>query len=85
MSSYTKEHYEDVARIFKARSCGKPNCVYHSSIRPLVEDFIDLFAADNPPFCNAIPYPYDHDRHDCVEGGFDPKQFLAACGLEPSD
>ena len=78
MSKYQDSHYEDVAAILLEH-------ILLSHVSPmnrdLVNTFADLFAADNPPFCNAIPYPYDHDRHDCVEGGFNREQFLAACGL----
>ncbi|KKK89734.1 hypothetical protein LCGC14_2730160, partial [marine sediment metagenome] len=59
----------------------------------LVDSFADLFAADNPPACQVCGYtgttgtgsPFccqSMQGHN-FKGGFDGKQFLEACGLEP--
>jgi hypothetical protein len=93
---YQKQHYEDVAEIIKAelarrRERGSPSFGKALTLpTPLVDDFADLFAADNPPstrcwHCGASegtmpPCRYPAQEHNY--GGFDREQFLAACGLE---
>ena len=74
MSRYSKEHYEDVARILSAEFATQKPANLHGPIRNLIYDFADLFAADNPPACIEGQCP--------SHGGFDREQFLAACRLE---
>ncbi|KKM82295.1 hypothetical protein LCGC14_1321010 [marine sediment metagenome] len=59
-SRYTKEHYEDVARILKVQvsSTAPLNWVGHiaevetnATVKRIAYRFADLFAADNPPVC----------------------------------
>ncbi|KKM75074.1 hypothetical protein LCGC14_1393810 [marine sediment metagenome] len=81
---YQKSQIEDVARILRRRYYplhSKALVVWQG----LVDEFADLFAADNPPTCivSILSAPIAHERHDCVlEGGFARERFLAACGLE---
>ena len=92
VSRYTKQHYEDVARILGSEFATQKPANLHGPIRNLIYDFADLFAADNPPTCRlqhhldlAICHarPSDASATHEFEGGFNPEQFLAACGLEP--
>ncbi len=70
MSRYSKEHYEDVATILKRQTAPVS----------LVNEFADLFAADNPPTCQLS----DHHSGVCsFGGGFNSGRFLVTCGLEP--
>lgn len=56
MSRYTREHYEDVARLLHAArekfsgTGGTGEAL--GAIRTLAHDFANLFAADNPPTCS---------------------------------
>ncbi|KKL69488.1 hypothetical protein LCGC14_2114440 [marine sediment metagenome] len=89
MSRYTKQHYEDVARLLAKKSPNHPAMIM---VKAVCEDFADLFAADNPPVCIhcgqspvssglCLGGQQQYLNHE-VKGGFNPKQFLAACGLE---
>ena len=91
MSRYTKEHYEDVARILSQRRAPDPGeglgRIRNTALTDVANDFADLFAAD-PRYCihcgdeasTTAVCPL-HDEH-LFEGGFDRARFLAACGLE---
>ena len=95
MSRYSKEHYEDVAEVLSAYTRDGPsNTEYYGArqAQQITEDFADLFAADNPPYCincgapaitdevcvSAGGRPYDEHL---FEGGFNSGRFLTACGL----
>ncbi len=88
MSRYTKQHYEDVAKLLSDSSgyIGTADAVVTS----LINDFADLFAADNPPFCrncdipHSVHYVQREGLHEYT-GGFNRKPFLEACGLEPKE
>ena len=100
MSRYTKQHYEDVARTLKEQATYYSGIVNDGQaivagvvLGRTIEDFADLFAADNPPACQVCGYtgttgtgsPFccqSMQGHN-FKGGFDGKQFLEACGLEP--
>ncbi len=72
MSRYTKQHYEDVARLIRESwPEAMPEDVNEVILFSLANKFADLFAADNP------------DRPAYEYKGFDRERFLAACGLEP--
>ncbi|KKK48053.1 hypothetical protein LCGC14_3149030, partial [marine sediment metagenome] len=82
MSRYTKQHYEDVARLLKD----------YALPVSLINRFADLFAADNPPSSRCWNCGDSKEAAGAIctrpneghrFGGFDRKQFLAACGLEP--
>ena len=85
---YKQEHYEDVAELMRRANRVEPRATSPLNYEPLVRDFADLFAADNPRRCFADK---DH-AGDCDDGcltgegpsneGFDRARFLAACGLE---
>lgn len=90
MSTYTKQHYEDVARLIKESwpieddSREAEEVILFS----LTNRFADLFAADNPPICRVAWRTAGHDgpcTSTClIEGsGFNRARFLTACGLEP--
>ena len=89
MSRYTKQHYEDVARILFEHSGYTTAMVVTDDI---THAFADLFAADNPP--NSRCWNCGDDKGTtsiCTRpneghnyGGFDRDQFLKACGLEPA-
>jgi len=83
MSRYTKQHYEDVARILHKYYRG---IAYGPDYSPgIAKDFADLFATANPPICRlcgANPGDDTSAGHDFIDG-FNRIQFLAACGLEP--
>ena len=84
-SRYRKQHYEDVARILS-----KDARTVEIVTEDIARDFADLFATDSPPstYCwrcgsnrNVVTSCTDpKDKHNY--GGFNRKQFLAACGLE---
>ena len=79
-SRYTKEHYEDVARIIRSQPWG----INEST--QIAEDFAALFATDNPPICRlcgANPGDDTSAGHDFIDG-FKRTDFLTACGLESS-
>lgn len=89
MSRYTKQHYEDVARLLAGnRDATGLVRERNGAIGDLANDFADLFAADNPPTCidcgarrgetdpNSDPGAHLYEHH------FDRERFLAACGLE---
>ena len=92
MSRYTKEHYEDVARLLRAHHLEGNDC----DVQDVVRAFADLFATDNPILCIYCGYIKGtteicdsadgrlRNEH-LFEGGFDREQFLAACGLEPEE
>ena len=86
---YQKRHYEDVAEIVL-------NHIWHRPVgymsRDLAEDFADLFAADNPPFCSdcgdekgTTICTHSCGDHHAFIGGFDREQFLTACGHKRMD
>ena len=78
MSRYSKEHYEDVARILS-----KDARTVEIVTEDIARDFADLFAADNPPTCR---WGSRHHVGPCdLGGGFNREKFLTACGLEPAD
>ncbi len=82
MSRYTKEHYEDVARLLRAHHLEGNDC----DVQDVVRAFADLFATDNLPFCRTCgifhsAFHASEGLHD-YGGGFDRDQFLTACGLE---
>ena len=100
MSRYTKEHYEDVARLIKgswpieAEGREAEEVVLFN----LINKFADLFAEDDPPsvycgYCGTTegnPSPIlcperglDKVHSFIYHKGFNRKQFLEACGLEP--
>jgi hypothetical protein len=89
---YTQEHYEDVARIIAShvRPALNPSTpAPYIQPRCLVDDFADLFAADNPPVmgrcCDPVP-PNEFVAAECtnyiVVSGFNRDRFLSACGLD---
>ncbi len=94
---YQKSQIEDVATILRNAMLetidgGKMASRYmdDTTVENLANDFDDLFAADNPPLCTLCYRPESTGRacstasqrlHN-FSGGFDRKQFLAACGLE---
>jgi hypothetical protein len=89
VSRYSKQHYEDVARILAEEqhfqeTSGRPEGLSAAgAVINLKHTFADLFAADNPKRCS---FHGEHDTgysEDCKITGFDREQFLAACGLEP--
>lgn len=87
MSRYTREHYEDVARILSRERVAQEPANRHGPIYNLIYDFTDLFAADNPQACSVCRVPKvdairHHDGSHHFVGGFDREQFLAACGLQ---
>ena len=65
-----------------------------ATIVAIIQRFANLFAADNPAYCTHCSCDgtiecvcitaggRTYDEHN-FEGGFDRKQFLVACGLEP--
>ena len=93
MSRFTKEHYEDVARLLNKQPVASVGSLYQA-VKRMGEDFAGLFAADNPKCCIHCGYVKGttgicdsangqlRDEHT-FEYGFDREQFLAACGLEP--
>ncbi len=86
MSRYSKEHYEDVARVIAdATRCYEFADSNGATPADIVNGLADLFAADNPPTCAGCnPQPGDViPASHAVVGGFDRGQFLATCGLEP--
>ena len=80
---YQKSQIEDVARILRKYYSG---ISYGPDYSPgIARDFVDLFAADNPKRCT---FHGEHDTgysEDCKITGFDPEQFLAACGHKRMD
>ncbi len=89
---YQKSHYEDVAKVLKSALDRRPREFPRLSgmlaAIPLIDDFADLFAVDNPDVCCnwplktnglcGLPCPCGaHHPRD----GFDREQFLVACGL----
>ncbi|KKM91576.1 hypothetical protein LCGC14_1227140 [marine sediment metagenome] len=83
---YQKSQIEDVARILSdavgiASDCDRVDCGCKMESLAICKDFADLFAADNPPACQAFHGP-GHDSSCKLAGGFNREQFLAACGLE---
>ena len=88
MSRYTKQHYEDVARLInESWPLAVPEDVNEVILFGLANKFADLFAADNPRTC-VYHYPSEHNKNirrddGCDMQGFDRELFLAACGLEP--
>ena len=97
ITRYQKKHYEDVARLLVNRRISMDEQLpeymdgFNDAIWKLVEDFADLFAADNLTVCHicgdsegtAPPCVYPKLEH-VFEGGFNREEFLAACGLEPT-
>ena len=91
---YTKEHYEDVAKVLHpyADASLKWGDGEYSTMDEVARDFADLFAADNPPSTRCWSCGDSKEvKSICTRpneghsyGGFDRKQFLAACGLESS-
>jgi len=91
MSRFTKEHYEDVARIVRLERTywaglvdDAQAAVAESVLSRWTCSLVDLFAADNLPFCRTCgifhsAFHASEGLHDYV-GGFDREQFLAACG-----
>jgi hypothetical protein len=77
---YQKEHIEDVANILKRQTAPVS----------LINEFADLFAADNPQRCARCLAPTLDATEPCVSfdsehvftAGFGREQFLAACGLK---
>ncbi|KKK68657.1 hypothetical protein LCGC14_2941870 [marine sediment metagenome] len=64
-----------------------------TTVSNLTHDFADLFAADNPPTCLHCGQEAIELGDTCLVGGgigaphahtqgFDPEQFLVACGLK---
>ena len=81
---YQKEHYEDVARVLSYHITAAGMDDERERMQWLAwvaESFIDLFAADNPPACQAFHGP-GHDSSCKLTGGFNREQFLIACGLK---
>ncbi|KKM16764.1 hypothetical protein LCGC14_1682620 [marine sediment metagenome] len=85
---YQKNQIEDVARILRERTCGDFNEPSLMAVE-IMEDFADLFAADNPMGCaecgrlqSAAPKPCPSGELHRFTWGFDRWQFLAACRLE---
>ncbi len=78
---YQSEHYEDVARILQQHV----HLPRHIEQRQLVEDFADLFAADNPPRCSTCGASVCSQRGHVFVSGFNCEQFLADCGLRSLD
>ena len=79
MSRYSKEHYEDVAKLLKKAPAATDMKAW------FIQKFADLFAADNPAACDVCGQPNDEmlvGLHT-FKGGFNREPFLAACGLEP--
>ncbi|KKL26926.1 hypothetical protein LCGC14_2390360 [marine sediment metagenome] len=83
VSRYSKEHYEDVAKVLKEnRAWARQMDSTHGRavMASTIGQFAELFAADNPPVCQV-------GGHDgpctpaCLIGGFNREQFLTACGL----
>ena len=93
MSRYTKEHYEDVARILRETVTDPPPMrTAKETAIDFALDFADLFAADNPPSSRcwncgdskvALERICTRPNEGHRFGGFNRKQFLEACGLEP--
>jgi len=89
VSRYTKEHYEDVARVLSYHTTAARVDNERERMQWLAwvaKSFIDLFAADNPPFCRTCDVEHSifyagEGLHE-YEGGFNRKWFLAACGLD---
>ena len=89
MSKFSKEHYEDVARmLFPYTATGPSNEEHYGSraARLIAVDFADLFAADHPPsthcwHCGSnrnVVTDCTHVEHNY--GGFNREEFLTACG-----
>jgi len=91
VSRYSKQHYEDVARILnyqRYQACEDVS----DALDEVSDKFADLFVADNPKCCIHCGYVKGstevcdsangqlRDEHT-FEYGFDREQFLAACGL----
>lgn len=96
MSKYQRQHYDDVARVLSHARAHEPRfgTGEFTAIGQAIIDFADLFAADNPPYCQYCrntPTPASAATQ-CVQvhlgepheyiGGFDRERFLKACGLE---
>ncbi len=92
MSKFSKEHYEDVARVlsYHTTAAGMDNERERMQwLTWIAKSFIDLFAKDNPPsthcwHCGSnrnVVTDCTHVEHNY--GGFNREQFLAVCGLEP--
>lgn len=94
---YTKQQYEDVARILVQRrvpTVGEGlGRIRNAALTDVANDFAALFAADNPPTCRhrdilgkSIPLDSIHGEGECEQtGGFNRDQFLEACGLETKE
>ena len=85
MSRYSKEHYEDVARLLNGviiHAEREERFVDVLLVELLVEEFADLFAADSPPACRTHGIIGSERKDDCPnDRGFDRERFLAACEL----
>ncbi|KKL28810.1 hypothetical protein LCGC14_2371400 [marine sediment metagenome] len=88
-TGYRQSQIEDVARILSyhttaARVDGERERM--EWLAWVAKSFVDLFAADNPPFCQTCKVEHSifyagEGLHD-YKGGFDRERFLTACGLE---
>ena len=90
MRRYTTAHYEEVADILVKQpiaSVGSLRC----AVKRIVEDFADLFAADNPRLCSRCwlkegagePCWKTFDKeHEWTKDSFDRAEFLRACGIK---
>lgn len=89
VSRYTKQYYEDVAKVLFERLEGPSHQhMWAAAIEGLAQDFADLFAADNLPLCQRcdIPHSVHYIQREGLHeytGGFKRDDFLAACGLKP--
>ena len=78
---YQKSQIEDVARLLNGAIKQAEREQRFVDVL-LVEEFADLFAADNPPICRVAARHFAPCGIVCLSGGFDRESFLAACGLE---
>ncbi len=101
MSIYTKQHYEDVARLLNKQPVASVGSL-HQAIKRMGMDFADLFAADDlegtycgycgdkteETKCLEVVNPERPKHSFLYHNGFNEarrEQFLAACGLERSN
>ena len=91
MSRYTKQHYEDVARILRGAraTTAATRLSGDEAVKLIAHDFKEHFIADNPPNSRCWHCGDSKDVGSiCTRpneghhfGGFDREQFWKACGF----
>ncbi len=97
MSKYSKQHYEEIAKILAEERNFHEGLIAKNTVKNLIYTFANLFVADNPPssrcshcgdnkgetsYCIRVPNGDHHSTGEHNFGGFDREKFLKACGLE---